>query len=517
MTILNQEKLKEDLKEFHQITAKFYKKEITVSQYKSFSGGFGSYAQRGGERSMLRLRLVGGEITMDNLKFIVDSIKKHHVDMLHLTTCETVQLHNLTEETVCELVEEAWNHNIITRGGGGDFPRNVMCSPLSGVEEGEYFSVMPYAREVSDYLLGLIDVVKLPRKLKVCFSNGTSNETHATFRDLGFVAKENQTFDVYIAGGLGIKPKMGVLVAEDVEPAKVLYVVKTMVDIFTKYGNYENRAASRSRFLQDSLGVEQLQAIFKEQLADNLEKENLTITVKEDAVNKEGSISGEEEFLKDNKRVKKQKQKGLYSVSYHPIGGSLAPEFFVNLYEGIKAMEEVKLRLTPTQGMYIINLTQEEAKQVLELTKDGARNTFEASTACIGADICQVGIGKSQALLKACVERVRKEDFREGVLPSIHISGCPSSCSAHQTAQIGFRGGKKPTEDGPQFAFAIYENGCEKLGQEQFGEELGVVLEKDIPELLVEIGKAVEAENMTYTQFRKQFPDKVIEIVKKYV
>lgn len=273
MTILNQEKLKEDLKEFHEMTAKFYKKKITVPQYKSFSGGFGSYAQRGGERSMLRLRLVGGEITMDNLKFIVDSIKKHHVDMLHLTTCETVQLHNLTEETVCELVEEAWDHNIITRGGGGDFPRNVMCSPLSGVEEGEYFSVMPYAREVSDYLLGLIDVVKLPRKLKVCFSNGTSNETHATFRDLGFVAKENQTFDVYIAGGLGIKPKMGVLVAEDVEPAKVLYVVKTMVDIFTKYGNYENRATSRSRLLQDSLGVEQLQAIFKEQLANNLEKD----------------------------------------------------------------------------------------------------------------------------------------------------------------------------------------------------------------------------------------------------
>ena len=71
MTILNQEKLKEDLKEFHEMTAKFYKKEITVPQYKSFSGGFGSYAQRGGERSMLRLRLVCGEITMDNLKFIV--------------------------------------------------------------------------------------------------------------------------------------------------------------------------------------------------------------------------------------------------------------------------------------------------------------------------------------------------------------------------------------------------------------------------------------------------------------
>ena len=62
-----------DLKEFHEMTEKFYKKEINVAQYKGFSGGFGSYAQRGGNASMLRLRLTGGEITKDQLKFIARS------------------------------------------------------------------------------------------------------------------------------------------------------------------------------------------------------------------------------------------------------------------------------------------------------------------------------------------------------------------------------------------------------------------------------------------------------------
>ena len=33
----------------------------------------------------------------------------------------------------------------------------------------------------------------MPRKLKVGFSNGPANETHATFRDLGFVAREDGT------------------------------------------------------------------------------------------------------------------------------------------------------------------------------------------------------------------------------------------------------------------------------------------------------------------------------------
>ncbi len=43
-----------------------------------------------------------------------------------------------------------------------------MCSPLSGVEEGEYFDVMPGegGGRISD---DLINAEKMPRKLKVCF------------------------------------------------------------------------------------------------------------------------------------------------------------------------------------------------------------------------------------------------------------------------------------------------------------------------------------------------------------
>lgn len=264
------QEFKEDLAEFREITQKFYRKEITVPEYKGFSGGFGSYAQRGGERSMLRLRLAGGEIDLEKVKFIADSIQKYHIDLVHLTTCQTVQLHNLTAKTVCQLVEEAWQCGIITRGGGGDFPRNVMCSPLSGISADECFDVLPYAKEAGEYLLSFIHKVKLPRKLKVCFSNGAENTVHATFRDLGFVAKENGKFDVYCAGGLGIKPKFGVKVVTDLEPQKVLYVIKTMVDVFTEHGNYEKRAASRSRFLQETLGVEGLQKVFAEKLAQNL-------------------------------------------------------------------------------------------------------------------------------------------------------------------------------------------------------------------------------------------------------
>ncbi len=202
--------LRGDLKQFHEMTRKFYRGELTVPEYKSISGGFGSYAQRGGQRSMLRLRLTGGEIRKEELRFIIDSIQKYQIDRVHLTTCQSLQFHDLHEDDVCTLMEEAFDYGIVTRGGGGDFPRNVMCSPLSGVEREECFDVLPYAEETTDYVLGLIHQVKLPRKLKISFENGIKNDTHATFRDMGFVADRDGTFIVYVAGGLGPQPKMGV-------------------------------------------------------------------------------------------------------------------------------------------------------------------------------------------------------------------------------------------------------------------------------------------------------------------
>ena len=244
---------KEDLKDFREMTEKFYAKEVSIKDYKGFSGGFGSYAQRGGEASMLRLRMPGGRITKEKLKFLVDAIAAYDVRRVHLTTCQTVQFHDLGMKAVCDIMEQAMEVGIITRGGGGDFPRNVMVSLLSGVEQGEYFDVLPYAERAGDYLMGMIKTVKLPRKLKVGFSNSPANVTHATFRDLGFMAKENGLFDVYSAGGLGNNYKMGVKVAENVKPEEVLYYVEAMVRTFTTYGNYESRAKSRTRYMQETL------------------------------------------------------------------------------------------------------------------------------------------------------------------------------------------------------------------------------------------------------------------------
>ena len=240
---------KKDLPEFCEKTKDFYEGKMDKGAYKGFSGRYGSYAQKGGKASMLRLRMTAGCVPKEKLAFIAKAIREYQVNMVHFTTCESVQFHNLDEKSVCELMEQALDAGIVTMGGGGDFPRNVMCSPLSGVEKSEYFDVMPWAKAAGEYLMTFINAEKMPRKLKVCFSNSPANVTHATYRDLGFAACPDGTFDVYSAGGLGNNPQFGVKVAEGVAPEKILYYIKAMWLTFRAYGNYENRGKARTRYM----------------------------------------------------------------------------------------------------------------------------------------------------------------------------------------------------------------------------------------------------------------------------
>lgn len=502
---------KQDLPAFKEKTAAFYAGEIDRNSYKGFSGLYGSYAQRGGNASMLRLRMTAGRVTKEKLSFVADAIRRHGVNMVHFTTCQSIQFHNLQQEALCSIMEDALHANIVTMGGGGDFPRNVMCSPLSGTEEGEYFDVLPYAEAAADYLMHFIKAEKMPRKLKVCFSNSPKNLPHATYRDLGFAARGDGTFDIYSAGGLGNHPRFGVKVAEAVQPEDILYYIKAMWLTFRAYGNYENRGKARTRYMQDTLGgPEGYRKAFLEKLQEVRNSgEDLSFTADLHSCTKNGDGS-----TISDRRVYSQKQDGLYTVCWHPIGGQPDVTTFCALSDLLAEIPDAELRLAPDESAYIINLTGTEAAKVLAITAaNTAQSLFETAVSCIGAGICQVGVRDSQALLASCVKAVREAELPDGALPQIHISGCPSSCGTHQTGALGFRGGVKKSHP----AYVLYVNGCELQGKEAMGRELGTILEQDVPAFLTDLGKTVAASGLDFRAWNTANPDGIFKAAEKYL
>lgn len=355
---------------------------------------------------MLRLRIPAGILEMNNFQFIIDSIEKYNIEKVHFTTNQSVQFHNLKPEVIPQLMLEAFDTGIITLGGGGDNPRNVICSPLSGVDKDEYFDVSPYAKAASEFLIDLIDKIKLPRKLKVGFSNSPKNIVHATYRDMGFVAKANGKFDLYTAGGLGVNPAFGIKTTVNVEPNDVLYYIMTMVQVFMKYGNYENRAKARTRYIPRTIGEEKYLEEFNRILAEIRNSEDLTLDVKilEDTKKSDNSIA------KKSRNIIEQKQEGLYAVKYHPALGNPSIKTLKDLYNFISTLEGVSVRISTKEEMFITNLTGEEANKVVDiLSPDNANTELQESVSCVGATICQQGISDSSGLLQKLYKWIKKK------------------------------------------------------------------------------------------------------------
>ncbi len=506
------ERIKTEIGEFREKANSYVKKEISLKDFKGYSGGFGSYGERGGNSFMLRLRMNQGRMTKEKLAFVVENGLKYDVKKIHFTTCETIQFHNLSADTTADIMEKALECDIVCRGGGGDFPRNVMANPLSGVNMEEKFDVLPYASKVSDYLLSIMLKVKLPRKLKVAFENTNRNDVHATFRDLGFVAEDDGTFSVYCAGGLGQNPKMGVLVASHIQPNKVLYCVKAMVDLFVQYGNYTNRAKARTRYLQETLGVEELKNRYQEKLQLALKEEQLDFEPSIEVNSKKGKLASTESW-----RLLPQKQEGLYTVLLHPICGDITIFELKAIYDVIKNYDNVELRIGPDQTIYIINLNGDEVNTVLDVTKFGAKNAFETSVSCVGASICQVGLRDSHGMLHDLIYSLRNDGNISDYLPRIHVSGCPSSCGTHQIGKIGFQGSFKLVDKKPEPAFIITINGNDLKDNERFGNQIGTILQVNIYPFFKELGSYLVNNKITFDDLLEKKYEEFNKIISKYI
>lgn len=504
-----------EIEEFREKGHKFINGELNIMQFKHASGGFGVYAHKGKEKFMIRLRIPSGITNVDEMYKVYDFANRYGLDKIHLTTRQAIQLHGLNIDDICDLMKEALDNDIYTRGSGGDYPRNVAMSPLAGVDPNEAFDVTAYAMDIGNYFLERIYTYKLPRKLKVSVSSGKEDAAHCTVQDLGFVAvnKEGKDyFEVYLGGGLGQNPKKAAKYNELINPKDVLYYIEAMVRMFIAEGDYENRNRARVRYILDRMGEEEFLKCYKKHVDEVKSTEDLDVKDNNKIYNKQGI-----EVEIDNPRLFKQKQKGLYSVYLHPIGGQWLINDLKNVLDLISKFEDVEIRLAMSEGVYFRNLNGNEAKQLLELTEEmGAKTKFEQSVACIGVPICQIGLCNSQGTLNSVLDYFKENNNRLDILPKVHFSGCQNSCGVHQISAIGFTGKKKRVGDKVDECFTLCVGGAYGVGETKLGVAIGDIAAVKIPEFLLELSNDVEKNNLSFDDYLIKKEKEFRELVAKY-
>lgn len=506
-----------EIEGFREVGHQFLNGEINMMKFKHTSGGFGVYAHRDKKEMMIRLRIPSGVLKLEDMKLVYDLSKKYGLERIHLTTRQAIQLHGLSIDEICDLMKEALDHDLYTRGAGGNFPRNVAISPLSGVDPNEAFDVTPYALATGNYFLKEIYKYKLPRKLKVSFSCSDTDEAHCTVQDLGFLAVTKdgeQYFQVYLGGGLGQNPRLAIKYEPLIKPNEVLYYVEAMIQLFMTEGDYENRNKARVRYIVERLGEEATLKAYQKYVDELKAKGVLELT---ELIDTTIHKTAEPQPLED-KRVFAQKQSGLYSVYLQPVGGQLELDDFEKLIEFVESVEGIQVRLAMEEGMYFRNLSAEEAKQLLQLTEAMSGKTkLEQSVSCIGVPTCQVGLCNSQGTLRQILQHFKFKNYSKDVLPRVYLSGCQNSCGVHQVGAIGFTGKKKKVDGAVAECFTFSVGGKIGVGETQLGHSYGEMLSTQIPEFLYELAQAVEQSNLDFERYIIEEDSAFNELVEKYI
>jgi len=512
--------LKDEIANFRKAGHQFMNKEINTAEFKGISGGMGVYAQRGGEKLMIRLRIPSGVLSLRHLKLITEFAMQYKLDTVHLTSRQAIQLHDLGIDEVCDIMEAAIDHGLYSRGSGGNFPRNVALSPLSGVEKDEAFDVTPYALLVGRYLMKRITEYRLPRKLKIAFSNSDRDTANCTVNDIGFLAvvhNGSPYFKLYLAGGLGMNPCVALPYEELVQPGEVLYYVEAVIRLFTEEGDYKNKGKARLRYIPARMGTGAFMECFNNHLAkvkEDLKLEEINPVIAGDINQSEGLKEKPEE----TGCLIPQKQNGLYTVILHPLCGMMPAKTLSKLIAFLDDYGGGDIRLGMSESMYIRDLTADGAKKLLALTEDVRQvSKVQRSVSCVGVPTCQIGVEQSQDLCKSILKGLERGNILDRYLPAVHISGCNNSCARHQVSEIGFAGSKKRIGGTLEDVFELYVGGQCSREKTEFGRAAGIMKKDHVPAFMVEVAEELNQNKMYFTDYLAKCPAKFYEIAGKYL
>ncbi|GAX16353.1 ferredoxin-nitrite reductase [Fistulifera solaris] len=454
---------------------------------------------------MMRLKVPNGIVNSDQMRFYASCVEKYDNGCVDITTRQNIQLRGVRLEHADVIIEGLHARNQTSFQSALDSVRNVVGSPLAGIDDQE----MVDTRELCNALNDLISLdpatqtrgnpayANLPRKFNIAISGSRDDYAHTHINDIGLVPTPHaQTgvmgFNVVLGGYMSIKR-----VAESVDsnmwiPAdrnSVVTLCEAILRLFRDESDRKDRQKARLLWLVEKYGV----AAFKEAVIQEVQSYQRGVTI-EDAQPLPTTPFQRRELL----GVHPQPQEGKMRVGILvPVGRLSATECrqLADLADQYSAGE---IRLTVEQNVILPNVDATRIDALLQepaLTSKDSRFQVNPGfiegnvVSCTGAEFCGLALIETKANAAAMGQELEKLVKVDRPI-RIHWTGCPNSCAQVQVADIGIMGAPARKEiNGKKVAVP----GCKIFVGGRIGEDAhlaidpvqeAVPLEDLIPELV---------------------------------
>lgn len=510
------ETVREDVLSYRENVGKFLRGETKPISFKAYRVPMGIYEQRQEGKFMVRIRIGAGLALPGQLQRIADLSKKHGSGIVHVTTRQDIQIHEVAIEDTPDVLEGLLEVGLSARGGGGNTVRNITACPRAGICPNERFDVAPYSIAAAEYLLQNRTSFNLPRKYKIVFSGCSQDCALASVADLGFFAADKngeKGFSVYAAGGMGGSPNVAVKIEDFVEAGEIFKVAEAIKRLFDKHGDRSNKHKARLRFVLARLGYDEFLRLYKDQM-ETLTAEGLSDKVPD--IRDVGSDSGPLAASENNNgfgcNVMPEKIPGRSSIRLRLKLGDISADDLSKAATIAEDFGSGPVRTTQLQDLLICGVEQKNieraAGKLKQIGLDPAADTGPKVVSCTGAATCKLGLCLSRGLADAVSEKLREieigADYSDTI---IRISGCPNSCGHHLIASIGFQGRAKRVNGRLMPCYDVMAGGVSYQGKSKLAEKIGTVPAKKIPEMLAEAFAASAVDKKGLEKIVKEFDD----------
>jgi ferredoxin-nitrite reductase len=404
-------------------------------------------------RYMSRIRITANEMTAAQAKEIARLAYEFGHGIVDVTTRANVQVQGLSIEYLPEVRRRLEAVGLTAKQTGHDNIRNVFGHPFSGLLPEELIDTRELCRQVTALFVDSREYSDLPRKMNICMNGTSEHSAHFWTQDISYLATTIDSgevlFRVLIGGTQGQNPHLAWHLPVLVAPHQVVDVTRSILDLFRAKGSREKRNAARFCFLMDEIGVEGVLSWLDEDLDVPLTPCHAPPP----------PSRAHDELIGWFAQTNSHKWTMGLSV---PLGRMTWQQF-----EGLGVLAERwgdgQLRTTHEQGMAVVNISTSHKQAALtdaaalglSIHADALdRNTM----ACTGSQFCNIAVTETKGQMFQLLEKLRKKQVRlEGI--RIHMSGCPSSCAQHFTADIGLKGVRVRRLLGTREGFDVFLGG----------------------------------------------------------
>ena len=417
---------------------------------------------------MLRVAIPYGTLSAAQMRGLADIAERWDRGYGHFTTRQNIQFNWPKLVDTPDILEALAGLDMHAIQTSGNTVRNVTTDHFAGAALDEVDDPRPYAEWIRQWSTDHPEFQFLPRKFKIAISAGQQDRALVKAHDIGLrlVAGDwGPAFDIYVGGGLGRTPVVGLLVFERVSVAELLPHIEAILTVYNLAGRRDNKYKARIKILLQSTGISNFKRDVKKILPriidtfdrhligrlERLQSDFATpllpprdVAPYWDAVNNQSDFKA---WVTQN--VTPHKQEGYASVTVslkapgQAPGDASAAQMRV-LAELAEQSGSAELRVSHEQNIVLPHVAQSDLMAVFDRLKREGLATPNIGLvsdliACPGMDYCALATARSIPIGQQIAMRYQHLEPELGPL-KIKISGCINACGHHHVGDIGILG-----------------------------------------------------------------------------